>query len=49
MEITTYRFLNGEGISVGDEELDMVPIVVYKSIAVHVLKYGTVIWEKQIL
>ena len=28
------------------EELDMVPIAVYKSIAVHVLKYGTAIWEK---
>jgi len=27
----------------------MVPIVVYKSIAVHVLKYGMAIWEKQIL
>jgi hypothetical protein len=49
VEIATYRFLDGEGISVEDEELDMVPIVVYKSIAVHVLKYGTAIWEKQIL
>ena len=49
MEIATYRFLDGEGISVEDGELDMVPIVVYKSIAVHVLKYGTAIWEKQIL
>ena len=49
VEIATYRFLNGEGISVEDEELDMVPIVVYKSIAVHVLKYGMAIWEKQIL
>jgi len=49
MEIATYRFLNGEGISVEDEKLDMVPIVVYKSIAVHVLKYGMAIWEKQIL
>jgi len=49
MEIATYRFLDGEGISVEDEELDMVPIVVYKSIGVHVLKYGMAIWEKQIL
>jgi len=32
-----------------DEELDMVPIVIYKSIAIQVLKYGMVIWEKQIL
>ena len=49
MEIATYPFLNREGISVEDEKLDMVPIVVYKSIAVHVLKYGMAIWEKQIL
>jgi len=49
MKIATYRFLDGESISVEDEELDMVPIAVYKPIAVHVLKYGMAIWEKQIL
>jgi len=45
MEIATYRFLDGEGISMEDVELDMVPKVVYKSIVVHVLKYEMAIWE----
>jgi len=49
MEIATYRFLNGQAISVVDEELDIISIVLYKSIAVHFLKYGMAIWEKQIL
>jgi len=49
MGIATYCFLNGEGISVKGEELNMVPIVVYKSIMVHILKYGMAIGEKQIL
>jgi len=49
MEIATYCFLDREGISVEDEELNMVPIAVYKSIAVYALKYEMAIWKKQIL
>jgi len=49
MEIATYCFLDREVISLEDEELDMVPIAVYKSIAVYVLKYKMAIWKKQIL
>ena len=49
LESATRRYLNDEDITIEDEELDLVPVVVYKSISVHVLKYGTAIWVKQIL